>query len=174
MLENEKALSALDAVCCHLRADPGSYDQGDWGNGTPDCETPGCVAGYLVAVTRAGREAYERLTKPLGPNASDTQRGDAVREAATEALGLDETPRLFEPDWPREWLEAADMVPGDRLSKRIEPGPDTALAVLGTIMDGDLDEALRPSTSFGEPGEAPKEERRDAPRSSTPGAGNEG
>ena len=142
MLKNEKALSALNAVCCHIRADPESYDQGEWGNGAPDCETPGCIAGYLVAVTRAGREAYERRTKALGADISDSQRGDAVREAATEALGLEQTPRLFQPDWPREWLEAADLEPEADFGRRIEPGPDTALAVLSAIMDGDLDEAL--------------------------------
>ena len=169
MLSNEKALIAVDAVCCHLRNDPGSYDQGDWGNGTPDCETPGCIAGHLVAATKIGREGYERRTRSRGADASDTQRGDAIRKAATEALGLEETPRLFEPEWPREWLNAADLIPEDPEWSRVEPSADTALAVLGAIMDGDLDEALAPSKGSASPDRRPSRRNPTGRQTATPG-----
>lgn len=173
MLENEKAQFALDAVCCEIRADPEGYDQGSWGNGAPDCETPGCIAGYLVATTSTGREAYERLTKGMGPDdgTGNGERGDALRQAATEALGLEQPPRLFEPDWPTEWLEAAGLPPGsDVVGLRVEPGPDTALAVMSAIIDGDLDEALEPSTGFGDSEQEPKNERPAGPADGSPAA----
>ena len=144
---SEKGQIALDAVCCQLRTDPESYEQGEWGAGNePDCDTPACVAGHIVATMKSAKAGYRRRLDELGGTATKTERDDAIRDAATETLGLKETPRLFEPQWPREWLERAGGTPEHPLIRKIEPSADEAMMVLETIMDGELDEALEPST----------------------------
>lgn len=148
MLKNETTSSALEAVCDHLQANPDTYDQAAWGNGIPSCNTPGCIAGHVVAATKKGHEAYRRLTSR--PGITEDERRDAVRAAATEGLGLEKTPRLFEPEWPRNWFTTADIRLAENHMKQVEPSPEIALAVLYAIRDGDLDEALEPSTMWDE------------------------
>ena len=66
---------------------------------------PRAVHGHLrdwfAAHRRAGR-GVERRLRALEGTATRTERGNAIRDAATETLGFKETPRLFELDWPRE------------------------------------------------------------------------
>ena len=137
---------ALDTVCGRLHDDPESYEQAAWGTGgRPDCNTPGCVAGQIVATMKSANAGYKRRIKELGRTATRTEHEDAIRDAATDALGLDRTPRLFEPEWPREWIERAGGQAEHATLRDIEPCADKAIMVLQTIMDGELDEALEPS-----------------------------
>ena len=159
MLSQEGQI-ALDAVCCQLRADPESYEQSQWGaGGKPNCDTPVCVAGHIVATIKSADAGYKRRLGELDSTATRTQQKNAIRDAATEALGLKETPRLFEPQWPREWLERAGSRPEHAMFREIEPAAAEAIMVLETIMDGELDEALEPSRMLHERPEEAKEER---------------
>ena len=160
MLSQEGQI-ALDAVCSQLRADPESYEQSQWGAGRkPNCDTPVCVAAHIVATIKSAHAGYKRRLGELDSRATRSEQSKAIRDAATEALGLNETPRLFEPQWPREWLERAGSTPEHAMFREIEPSADEAIVVLQTIMDGELDEALEPSTMLHERPEEGNEERR--------------
>ena len=143
---NQKGLLALDAVCCQLEAEPASYEQGEWGaDDKPSCDTPGCVAGHIVATIKSANARYKRRIAELKGTATKTDHENAIQDAATEALGLKETPRLFEPEWPCQWIEKAGGTTEHWILPDIEPSADDAIMVLQTVMDGKLDEALEPS-----------------------------
>ena len=136
-----------------IRRHPESYDQAVWGApGKPSCETPACVAGHIVSETDSGRSAYEvALSDPEVRAESNPERRHqlAVVRAATEALALSRSPKLFEPVWPRKWLDSlgyenqdADYPMGDI----IEPSAEEAIAIINGIIDGQLTDALKEST----------------------------
>ena len=143
---SENGRFALETVMERLAEEPDTYDQAEWGDsGLPDCDSGRCVAGHIVAtVTKAGN-AFDRRLRMVDGTPTRTDVQDAIRGAATECLDLDEPPRLFDPEWPREWLEVAGCIPQHPAFRLIEPSADEAAMVLGAILDGDLDEVLAPS-----------------------------
>ena len=105
---NEKGQIALEAVCSELREVPDGYDQSEWGvNSKLSCSTPSCVAGYIVATMKCAQAGYERRIQKAEGEATRADHENAIRDAATETLGLKATPRLFDPQWPREWIKRA-------------------------------------------------------------------
>ena len=142
---------ALDAVRSRLEEKPDGYEQATWGNNEePSCETPGCIAGHIVATVKDAQKGYRRRIQGLKDGGTTSEHEDAIRDAATEALGLDKTPRLFEPTWPIKWFEKAGYSTKDVLLPRIEPRPEDAIAILSAILEGDLEEALEPSRTLDE------------------------
>ena len=143
---DEQGCIALEAVCFQLGSNPESYEQSAWGNGCePDCNSPECIAGHIVSTMTKGHAAYERKLRMIEGVPTSTDVENAIRDAATETLGLTAVPRLFEPEWPREWLEQAGCIPEHPEFREIDPSADEAVIVLLTIIDGELDEALEPS-----------------------------
>ena len=143
---NEQGHIALEAVCFALGSNPESYDQSAWGSGGKlECNSPECIAGHIVSAMTKGHAAYARKLRMIEGVPTSTDVENAIRDAATETLGLTAVPRLFEPEWPREWLEQGGGIPEHPGFREIEPSADEAVIVLQTIMDGELDEALEPS-----------------------------
>ena len=145
---NEQAEAALEIVEARLERDPESYDQGEWGNTVPDCETPGCIAGHIVAGVDSARKGYERRLKRMVDRTDPTAREHAIRDAATEALGLKTAPRLFESQWPPVWIEKAGGEVHPIALEITGPTTEEALVVLEAVLAGQLDEVLEPSTKL--------------------------
>ena len=147
-MPNEQTQAALEIVQARLERDPESYDQGEWGNTDPDCETPGCIAGHIVAGVDSARKGYERRLKAMADRTDPTAREDAIRDAATEALGLETAPRLFESRWPPVWIEKAGGEVHLTALEITGPSTEEALVVLEAVLTGRLDEVLEPSTKL--------------------------
>ena len=146
---DEQGCIALEAVCCELGSNPESYEQSAWGRGgKPDCNSPECIAGHIVYTTTKGQDAYARKLCMIEGVPTSTDVQNAIRDAATETLGLSAVPRLFEPEWPKQWLEQGGGIPEHPGFWQIEPSADEAVIVLQTIIDGELDEALDPSLTL--------------------------
>ena len=145
---NQQGRKALEIVRARIEREPESYGQCEWGNTRPDCDTPACIAGHIIAGVETARKGYERrLAAADDPNDTE-QRDDAIRDAATEALGLERAPRLFNPDWPPEWIEKAGSKVHPVALDITGPLPEEAVLVLDAVLTGELDEALEPADAL--------------------------
>ena len=101
-----------------------------------------------MSETEAGRNAYKQaLTDPevTGETQPQGRHQMAVSRAATQALELSRTPKLFEAVWPRKWLDSPgydDKGTDYPMGHVIEPSPDEAIAIINGVIDGQLDDAL--------------------------------
>ena len=144
----EQTQAALEIVPARLERDPESYDQGEWGNTEPDCKTPGCIAGHIVAGVDSARKGYQRRLKAMADPTDSRARENAIRDAATDALGLETAPRLFEPQWPAQWIEKTGGEVHAIIFEITGPTTEEALVVLEAALTGELDEVLQPSTKL--------------------------
>ena len=143
--EQERLLTnALDAI----RQSPETYDQLTYGLGSISCNTPGCVAGHIIADNAELRNELKRKLdgEDLTLDA-EYKIGTAIHEIATKALGGFGDPLLFLSDWPVAWLKDANEANGEpdiptHGNKMFLPTPNEAIKVLEGILDGRIQEAL--------------------------------
>ena len=135
---------ALETVRTRIAQKPENYEQDAWGNTHPDCDTPGCIAGHIIARVASAREGYKRRMAEAHDPGDERVRDDAIRDAATEALGLTTAPQLFDPRWPPNDREGR----GKSHPVALEitgPMAEDAILVLDAVLSGRLNEALEPS-----------------------------
>ena len=132
----DQTRSELEATAALLEAAPDGFDQGRI------CMPPiiggprGCVASYLTVASERARALLDSEPDPEGTSGS-------VVLSATAALGLDHTPALFVGLWPEDWFASIGApAPEDEIARR--PTAAEAAAVLRTVAEGGLEEALEP------------------------------
>ena len=129
----EQQKRALGRARTRIGNEPRSYRQQCWGTGPADCNTPGCVAGHIVA------SDPERLDRVMKLDRSWLRR-EAVEREAHAALGLEDSPALFSAAWPKRWLRTAGVnAPGPGWR---HPTAREAAAVLSAVLDGKILDAL--------------------------------
>ena len=113
-----------------IETEPESYKQSRYGNTSSyrdqelqiDCNTPGCIAGHAVAITRT----------PV--------KDENIRSKASKVLGisLDERMALFHTSWSESWVKGdgplpiGNAVPNDNLE--IVPDAKDAIQVLNRLI----------------------------------------
>ena len=143
MTATDRQRTLLKTTRTRIADDPASYRQGAWGNGRPECGTPGCIAGHIIAVDA------ERQARVLGID--EEARDSAIEREATSALELETTPKLFDPVWPREWQflcgrRARPATTPPMAPHCFRPDAKDAVAVLDAILDGRIEDPLDKST----------------------------
>ena len=161
-LESSTTVSEkLRAIAKAIMADPEMYDQATYGNspdfgegwpilslidyfpdaGVGKCGTPGCVAGWAVALWGDKDKQYtetwdeEVFSEEFERYASELIFGeyydpDGTKES--EAIG-----RIFLPSWPDKWME----VNSNRIDLMVthsytwKPSPEQAVSVLRRLAD---------------------------------------
>ena len=141
-----------------IRSQPESYNQMQYGTGVPDCGSPGCIAGHVVAGDRElsdelneqlkaegqGREDGRESLKEARENLKDRAAG-AIQRIASRVLRTEHRPWLFRSSWPIEWRQKADLPHNPRLPSDAGffcPTWREAIQVLDGILDGRIDDAF--------------------------------
>ena len=121
-MNKERLLAVAEAI----EKEPSLYDQREWG--APWCGTPGCIAGWAVALFSDDNDRAARIAHVF-----------SIKEAALHSLGMraDQKYPLFNSRWPASWLPDHDN--GSYSSEFFTPTARDAQRVLHKIVAGDIE-----------------------------------
>ena len=126
----------LRQIADAIEAEPASYDQGCYGDGTLDassgCGTACCIAGWAVAIDPDAQAALQRRFRSRG----ELPSGGDIHRLAEQALALpdDIADDLFDPAWTPHIYRIADLSLPDNVDA-LAPMSWLAVRVLRAVAD---------------------------------------